>query len=287
MKFQLAQLSLGSVSYRLLGEGSRLILFFHGFPGSSSQIQLFEKTLQQHNLKVLCIDRPGYNRTLIKPKNMIAETLHIANEMTSQLGWEKFEVVTLSGGTPFGIAFAEKFQQKVSFVRVICGLGYLRNPEIRKHFKGIKLFSLLCLPHIPGALLKKIVSPVQAGNSSERSRIVEFFYPTSEPDRIAILQRNLKGILNSTLEEALIQNALGPIEDSKVFLSDWGLSLADFKQPIHFWHGDEDHVISHHVSEIMTTLIPQAGLTIIPHEGHFSLPINRISEILGHRFIQE
>ncbi len=273
--------SLGQVSYRLIGDGPRKILFFHGFPGSSAQIHLFISSLDQHKSQVICFDRPGYNMTLREPVDMLQDTLQIGNEIIQCYNWVKFEVVAVSGGTPYAISFAQAYPNFVSGVRIICGLGYLRIPEIKKYFRGTKIFSLRFLRFIPGAFIKYIMVPKSGKNSNQRSRLFEFFYPTSPSDRKIIEERNLGGTLSSVLKEAVVQNARGPIADTKVFLSFWGADLKNFKVPIHFWHGDEDRVISYKVSEIMTKLIPRASFTLVPEEGHLSLPVKRTSDILS------
>lgn len=276
------KLNSGSVSYRLIGKGSRKILFFHGFPGSSSQIALFQDSLKEQDLQVLCYDRPGYNKSFVATQDMLSITMTVANELTSQLGWTKFEVVTVSGGTPYGISYATYFPDKVSAVRVICGMGYIQNPDIKKHFKGLKLFSLQNLRYIPGTFLKKVVSPKNKKNhSNKRSRFFEFFYPTSAPDRDVLIERSLGNKLAFTIIEAVSQNAAGPIADSQVFLSNWGKELHRLTVPIQFWHGDQDLVISSEVSRVMADLIPHSRFHLVANEGHLSLPIRRAGEILS------
>ncbi|MBL7556440.1 MAG: alpha/beta hydrolase [Bdellovibrionaceae bacterium] len=103
MSYLLAETSHGKVSYRRLGNGPRKILFFHGFPGSSKQIDIFKNEVEKLGLDVLCFDRPGYYHTEIKTSDTLSVTTDIAMELVSMLGWTDFEIVTVSGGTPFGI----------------------------------------------------------------------------------------------------------------------------------------------------------------------------------------
>lgn len=269
-----------NVSYRLIGQGSRKVLFFHGFPGSSAQIALFQSSLEAQNLQVLCFDRPGYNLT-DSSNTMLETTVEIAHELTKNLAWSKFEVVAVSGGTPHGLSFAQKMPDLVSEVRVICGLGYIRHPEIKKHFKGMQLFSLKNLKYVPGSLLKKILTQKTPVKTQQRNRFFEFFYPVSAADREAIIEQTLPSTFAVSLTEAVAQNASGPIADSQVFLSNWGENIHQLKVPIHFFHGDEDLVISHDVSRSMSALILNAKLTIIPNEGHVSLPLRKTGEILS------
>ncbi len=283
MDLKIIELSQGPVSYRVIGTGARKILFYHGFPCSSSQVALFTSALKNNDVQILCFDRPGYNKTTWSTQDMLAQTVKISDEITSALQWTNFEVATVSGGTPYGITFASQFPNEVSCVRVICGLGFLQNPLVKIHFKKTQLFSLNYLRLVPGALLKQILNRPKSIKLS-RNPVFEFFYPTSASDRAVISGRTLGDALNFTLMEAVAQNAAGPIADSEVFLSDWGKNIASFKVPIHFWHGDEDLVIPYKVSEIMASLIPGAGFTLVPKEGHVSLPMKHAGEILAYKF---
>ncbi len=280
MDLQKINLSQGQVSYRLIGKGERKIIFYHGFPGSSSQAALFESCVEKLGLQILCFDRPGYNQTFWSTENMLAQTFKIADELTTKLNWSKLEMVTVSGGTPYGMCFAQNFPEKVSEVRVICGLGYLQNPAIKRYFKKTQLFSLNYLRFVPGAFLKQVLNRPKIAKAP-RNPVFEFFYPTSASDREVIHKRSLDHALNQTLIEAVAQNAAGPIADSKVFLSTWGEKLSDFILPIHFWHGDNDLVIPFQVSRTMSELVADSVFHLVAGEGHVSLPVNRMDEILN------
>ena len=286
MELKLIELSQGPVSYRVIGNGARKIIFYHGFPGSSSQVAMFASAAKTLDVQILCFDRPGYNKTLWSTTDMLSQTVKISDEITTALNWTKLEVVTVSGGTPYGIMFAVNFPDKVTGVRVICGLGYLQNASVKKYFKNTQLFSLNYLRLVPGALLKQILNRPKS-IKTQRNPVFEFFYPTSSSDRNVISKRNLDDALNFTLIEAVAQNAAGPLADSRVFLSDWGKDLENFKVPIHFWHGGDDLVIPFKVSEMMASLIPHAGFTLVPGEGHVSLPVNRATEILNFQLGRE
>ncbi len=281
---ELMQTSLGPLSYRKIGQGARKILFFHGFPGSSAQIQLFESSLEQHQTQVICFDRPGYNLSDIQTENMLEDTIQISEEILKNLNIKKVEIVTVSGGTPYGIYFALKRPELVSSIRVMCGLGYLQNNEIRKLFSNLSLMSIKLLPFIPGRVLQKIVRPGKKKSVEKPSALFEFFYPTSISDRKIIVERNLRSNLDRVLTEAVHLNARGPHYDTKVFLSNWGHNIKNLQVPIHFWHGSEDQVIQAKVSEVMSKLIPHSKLTIMPNEGHLSLPVRHTPQILSLLF---
>ena len=283
MPYQIANTSHGRVSYRKIGSGKRKILFFHGFPGSSRQIDIFNSELLPLDLEVLCFDRPGYHHTQIKTADSLNITEKIVLELVSTFSWIQFEVVTVSGGTPFGIALALQNPNRVNALRVISGLGDLSLPSIRKHFPTLSIFSLKVLPFIPPRIIRNIFNI----NPHKRNPVIDFFLPPSEPDFELTSNKDVRDSLNQSLSEALEQGFLGPKQDSTVFLANWSAGAAGLKPPIHFWHGDLDNVISYKVSEAMAPLFPKGQLTLIKNQGHLSLAVTSIGQILAFDFANQ
>lgn len=288
MNFKNATTSLGPVSYRLIGEGPRKVLFFHGFPGSSAQVHLFTEAAAQLDLQVLCFDRPGYLNTSPTPnKHSLAATLQISRELTEQLGWLKYEVATVSGGTPYGLSLAATETQSITEVRVICGLGYLRHPDIVRHFPKRSLLGLSLLPKIPGQIIKTVLMlSLQSEKNKTKNRrppLLEYFLPISDADRRCLSDVKHMRVLNENMKEALRQKARGPQLDAQVYMSGWGRLLEELKVPVGFWHGDEDTVIPHRISEEMARLIPNAQYKLVKKEGHYSLPILHTAQIMREK----
>jgi pimeloyl-ACP methyl ester carboxylesterase len=271
----------GTVSFRQMGRGQRKILFFHGFPGSSLQIQVFEKWVESHNLEIICFDRPGYNRTVLKTQAPLEATVQIAKELLDQLNWKSCELVCVSGGTPAGLAFAHRFQDQVSKVHVVSGLTPLQDPDIKFHIPQISLCALRLLPLIPGRLIQRSFGFQRSSKPSGQShRMLNFFLPSSEADRSLLNDKSVQEILQHSLFEALSQEALGPKLDAQVFLSKWDSDLQQLRRPVHFWHGEEDQIISHAIVQRLSRRIPNSTFHLVEAEGHFSLPVRKLGDIL-------
>lgn len=281
MDYQVFESSLGPVSYRKIGTGKRKILFFHGFPGSSHQISIFTPEVVNLDLEVICFDRPGYNLTKIQTNNSISDSLTIANELVAIHSWNHFEIVTVSGGTPFGVSYALRFPQRVTEIRVICGLGNLNVPLVKKSFPIASAYALSLFPRLPGTWIQKLLN-VQPG-SRRRNPFLAFFLPASKPDINIFKKPGVLSSLNLALSEALKQQALGPQQDAVAFLTDWSHGSEKLQTPIHFWHGELDFVISNDVAKAMQPLFPNSRLSIIKNEGHISLPIIQINSILNNQ----
>ncbi len=283
MPYQVAKTSYGNVSYRRTGYGQRKILFFHGFPGSSCQIDIFKPELQSQDLDVVCFDRPGYHHTEIKTVDSLDVTVKIAMEIISALSWNQFEIVTVSGGTPFGVALATQYPKTVTGIRIISGLGDLTVNSVRKNFPIVSIFGLKVLPFVPAKVIKNALQI----KSGKRNPVIDFFLPPSKADYELGLNKHVRDSLNQSLSEALEHGFLGPKQDTIAFLANWSAGAGNLKIPVHFWHGDMDNVISYKISESMAPLFPNGKMTLVKNQGHLSLPITLIGQILKFDFASQ
>lgn len=268
-----------SVSYRRVGNGSRKVLFFHGFPGSSVQIELFRSVLEEYDLEVLCFDRPGYGDTDYTREPQHQLTAKIAKGMLSHLGWTICEVMSVSGGTPFLFSFVRTYPELASRVTVVSGLG----PFSSKGFKGImkrkSKWALKLLPLVPDRWL----SVVKLMSIPKRTKMMRRFLPTSKPDQEFMNHPEARSVIVRGLNEALMQNGRGPKRDARTFNSKWNANLGRYAGRVDIWHGSEDHILPAEMAERMSAAIEGSQLTVVPGEGHYSLVVKNVAKILAFK----
>ena len=59
-----------------------------------------------------------------------------------------------------------------------------------------------------------------------------------------------------------------PLADVILFTRPWGFDAADVQVPVHWWHGDSDHIIPHAHGVHMAERLPHARFTTIHGESH-------------------
>lgn len=70
-----------------------------------------------------------------------------------------------------------------------------------------------------------------------------------------------------------------PIADAVLFARYWGFRLDEVKVPVHWWHGDADHIVPFSHGEHAVSLLPDAQLYALPGESHLG-GLGRAEEIL-------
>lgn len=273
--------SFKKICYRELGNGKRKILFFHGFPGSSGQIDIFEKHLDDFDLHVICVDRPGYNQS---DQNHASQGMQFNQDLASvirHLGWDQFELVTVSGGTPFMFSFIRSFNANAfTNVSIVCGLGAVGDIQFKKAMGKKSIMALNAFPHIPKNLLTKLFRSKDIKAATRNRKIVRFFLPISKPDLKVLQDTDIQTSLIDSLYEAFGQAGIGPKADAIEYMRHTDLSMGAYKGAVQIWHGKKDKVIPFKSAELTHKRVPNSTLHLVEEEGHYSLPILRLGEIL-------
>jgi hypothetical protein len=83
-------------------------------------------------------------------------------------------------------------------------------------------------------------------------------------------------------KEAFRQGAVGIAQEAGIFMQPWGFGLEDIKIPnIHLWHGDLDTNVPIEMARYMADKIPNCHFQVYHGEGHYSVPINHLNEIVS------
>jgi pimeloyl-ACP methyl ester carboxylesterase len=101
------------------------------------------------------------------------------------------------------------------------------------------------------------------------------FYMRSlcERDKLAISDPELYRILMSSGRVGVRSGARQLAADGSVYSSDWGIDLGSVRFPIHYWHGARDKNIPAAMAQRFVARLPSAKLTLLPDDGHYSLPM--------------
>ena len=124
-------------------------------------------------------------------------------------------------------------------------------------------------------------SNTQASKQKNKVSVVETFAATLPSCDLQVMQdEKIQPVLDISLKEALQQGVEGPLSDIKVFMSDWKLDLKTLQIPVHIFHGSEDTIVPLASAQNIHGKISQSKFHLIEGEGHYSLPIRRIDQIL-------
>jgi pimeloyl-ACP methyl ester carboxylesterase len=99
-------------------------------------------------------------------------------------------------------------------------------------------------------------------------------------DRLVFARPEVRAMFLDDLLRGAAKGLRAPIYDILLFGRDWGFNLNDVKVPVHWWHGDADHIVPLPHAQQAVAALPDAKLYVRPGESHLGTLI-AAEDILG------
>jgi pimeloyl-ACP methyl ester carboxylesterase len=250
----------------------RPVVFFHGFPGSHRQ-----PWATTFNLRVLSVDRPGYGFSDPKSGPDLKKFMLNLEAALEKLNVDRFYVVGVSGGNPAAVCTAGHFGDRVVALGSVCGL--VPFDEGKEHFREFHRRGLHLARAMPRFMMKPILD--NRLKSFHPEKRLEFLMSWLDPsDREVLKDRQTRAVLIESLNMAARQGSHGLVFDLKSFSNPWPVKFDEIRCPHFIWHGQKDRILPWQMSEFLKAKVPHSKLKLYENEGHYSLAMNRVSEIL-------
>jgi pimeloyl-ACP methyl ester carboxylesterase len=257
------------------------IFYFHGFPGSRLEVQLADSAASRQNIHLIGVDRPGYGISDYKPERKIIDWPDDVTELADTLGINRFSVLGVSGGGPYAAACACKIPRRLISAGIVCGLGPIDAVGVTEEMLWYNRWGLRIAAHMPW-LIKLIMTPVALILRHHAKTIVAFLSQTTkEPDKRELKRPDIMNIMSASFRESMRSGAAGATRDAFLYANPWGFDLRDIRLQVHLWHGEKDEIIPLAMAQYMAAKIPNCRAVFYKGEGHFSLVVKYVEEILS------
>ncbi len=254
------------------------VIFMHGSPGSRLDWLMLD--LDNHaaelNVRIIAVDRPGMGLSDFQHGRQLLDWPDDVAALADALHLDQFAVLAISGGGPYGEACAYKLPERLIRTVIVCGMGPREAP-------GSTEGSSWTLPGKPSTTRKLILIMMAQTVRSRPERLQpQFLAALSGPDRDLLAERpELLQMSIGSWHEAFCQGTGGIQLDAALYTRPWGFQLQDISGDVHLWHGENDNNVPSSVGQYVAQVIPNCQATFFADEGHFSLPVNHMQEILN------
>jgi len=246
------------------------IVWMHGTPGARRQIPMEARRFaEERDLRIIGIDRPGIGSSSPHLYPNILDWTGDLVELCDVLDMEKLHVIGLSGGGPYALAAGAALPERVHGVGVLGGVAPSQGPDAI--IGGLVALApyvapLLSLTRVPLGLamaqvvrlIRPIAGPILDG----------FAYVQPRGDKELLARPEFRAMFLDDLLNGARFQVSAPLSDVILFTLPWGFEAADVQVPVHWWHGDSDHIIPHAHGVHMVERLPQAKFTTIHGESH-------------------
>jgi pimeloyl-ACP methyl ester carboxylesterase len=257
--------------------GGYPVFYFHGFPSSRLDWQLFDDDdlLQELNVRIIAPDRPGYGLSDFLNGRKILDWPDDVLELANALQIDRFSVLGISGGGPYAAACAYKLPDRLSKTGIVCGMGPAEAPGMQN---GVSW----SIPGTPSIMRRFILMLTSMGIDRDPDQFISKSKETlSGPDQRLLDQPASAEIFIASMREAFRRGIKGANHEAALYTRPWGFNLQDIQVSVHLWHGGQDLNVLISVGRHVSETIPNCKAKYYENEGHFTLPSNHIKEILS------
>ncbi len=282
-----------------LGDGRRLgfaeygsaggapLLYFHGWPSSRLEAIAMAQVANDLGLHVVAPDRPGYGLSDFKAERSIADWVMDVRELVRHLSWNRFAILGISGGGPYALACSAKLPDSISNTLLVCSMGPTDTPEATKGMVPLNRWLLSfarTAPWLAQRLAPLCLRTLWGTGDQVIPEQVEACLP--ERDRQTLTNQWLRKVLTDSSREGLRNGVEGAAWEGFLYSKSWGFRLDQIRVPVRLWHGEQDNIVPASMGHFLAERIPQCQAAFYPEDGHFSLPFNRMGEILPYALSQ-
>lgn len=266
------------------------VLALHGAPASRLMYDVADEPAKKLGLTLYCPDRPGYGLTPIDEAPSLDSRTNDLVMIADALALDKFSVLAVSGGGPYGVALAAKLGDRITGLGLVSPLGPVAQYQaarksglIGRNHKRMATGHHILFLNLPK--LRRLLS-VQAGISARVFKVAPhlfarlFALSLSGSDTKVLRQPHVQESLIAMTMEALRQGVVGGLGDLDVFSKPWPVAFEAITSPAILWQGTADRIVPAAVSVWLSGLIPNCRLVRLEDCGHFWV-YDHVEEVLA------
>ncbi len=257
------------------------VIFFHGWPASSPQGIFLHPIGRQRGLRILSVDRPGIGRSSRISHRNFLHVPPLVDELADSLGLGKCRVIGVSGGGPYALACAWAIPHRVRTAVVCCGAPPLDSVEARGRLHATYRALLAIQERWPVVLRALLAAAITVARVRPPWPVMKLASLALGPrDRAVIGDRARFEEFYPSFQHAMRSGTRAVHEDGACYSRYWPFDPAEIGVPVRIWHGSQDINFHWQLAENLAARIPGAAF-FKREEGHYSLPIFCVEEIVG------
>ena len=265
-------------------EGPALV-FHHGQPGAALPWEELEREARALGWPVVMISRPGYASSDRNAGRTIGDVAPDVAELLDHLEVDQFVTADWSGGGPHALACAALLPSRCRAAAVVAGVapygaGDLdwtagMGPENRLEFEA-------AIAGDPG-----LEEQVESNNNRLRHMRADELIPALggllfDPDKAVLAHdRAFAQFIASLMRFSSSAGYYGYWDDEMAFVRDWGFELNQISIPVSTWGAGLDLMVPPAHGRWLARNVPGAKMIELPEEGHISLIVRHLGEIVG------
>ncbi len=232
-------------------------------------------------IRVIVPDRPGVGRSDFQKGRRLIDWPRDVSALADALELSRFAVLGFSGGGPYAVACAHSIPERLLAVGLASSPGPFTKPELTEGVNPTNL-KLHAMNRQKPWLARLLYRLMAFGVRRQPQKVIEQILNSdiAVSDREAFSEDESQECFLAALRETFRRGVHGVQRDAAIMASDWGFDPREVTFPISLWHGEKDVWASPAMGRYLARSIPTVNATFCPKEGHFSLGVKFMTEIL-------
>lgn len=259
------------------------VLYFHGYPGSrlEARAAAAAAAARRVGVRLLALDRPGFGQSTFQAGRTIAGWAADVAALADRLELGRFSILGVSGGGPYALACTALLADRLARVALVCPLGPLDVADGKAGMLAQDRMLLALAAHA-APLARGVVRMLAHWMRQDTERYLKFMMAGMvSPDRELFADPDYRSIVLASTAEALRQGGEGAAWELTLIARPWDFRLADVRMPVSLWQGLADQILPAHMARRLAAALPACHPRYFPEEGHLSLVVRRIGEVLS------
>jgi pimeloyl-ACP methyl ester carboxylesterase len=259
------------------------VIFCHGWPSSRTMAQLADEPARVLGARIISPDRPGISGSTMQPNRKLADWPQLLEELLDHLEISEFRMLAISGGAPYAYATAVTMPERVRAIAIVGGVIPFAEMNDLGGLLPLYRWMLAFYRNRPQLLRRLffLARPFLSVRAPVRLRPLVLKMLLLRPCDAASLRDDaaFEAIFESQ-RRAWRASAEGVMVDAQIYAQPWGFGIEDVSVPVRLWHGNEDRAFAVRLAHELAKRFPDCKARFIENEGHYSLPIRHMHEIL-------
>lgn len=258
------------------------VFYFHGTPSARVEWELFgtDELTSTFRLRIIAVDRPGMGLSDFQRNRRMTDWPGDVTALADHLSLDRFGVIGFSGGTAYAAACALQIPDRLTAVGLVATIAPFDQPGLTDGISPQGLQFMEASRDRPR--LARFVQRLMALTARflPKVMIAQALRALPKPDRDVMAPRVRQQAFVRMIGESMRRGPRGVQLDTALMVSPWGFDPADIGMPLHIWKGQLDENAPVAMAHYMAAAIRESRLTVYPEDGHLSIMVHHIEEIL-------
>ncbi|MFF7889886.1 alpha/beta fold hydrolase [Streptomyces sp. NPDC020794] len=259
------------------------LIFHHTTPGSARPYRALKDAADEHGLRLVTFARAGYGHSTRLAGRTVADAAADVEALIDHLAIERCLVLGWSGGGPHALATAALLPGRVTAVASVSGFA-------PSGAQGLDFLAGMGQGNVDDfQLALQGEDAITPGHAAAAAALATATGPDllpslgtllSDSDRAFLAPAETAQDIAATVSAGVQRGAAGWIDDDLAFVKPWGFAVDQIAVPTFLWQGGQDLMVPYAHGEWLAGHVPGAVTHLMKNEGHFSVALGRMAEVL-------